>query len=125
MQIVKQLNPINTTIYIEFDMIIDVDFGLLRYVGLEFADDLLNHYDELPSELNSSTVKLGTLKIGGYVDMEVRNPNTKKCFKNDFTQNQNAALTSGINAKGQSQVYVGGNANLERISSNSKLHSLC
>ena len=39
MQIVKQLNPINTTIYIEFDMIIDVDFGLLRYVGLEFADD--------------------------------------------------------------------------------------
>ena len=46
-------------------------------------------------------------------------------IKNDFTQNQNAALTAGINAKGQSQVYVGGNANLERISSNPKLHSLC
>ena len=48
MPVVKQLNlnPITTTIYIEFDMIVDVDFGLLRYVGANFADDRI-FYTEL------------------------------------------------------------------------------
>lgn len=57
----------------------------LNYIILAAKNYMSDHSDELPSELNSSTVKLGTLKIGGYVDMEVRNPNTKKCFKNDLT----------------------------------------
>ncbi|EPN6429937.1 autotransporter outer membrane beta-barrel domain-containing protein [Campylobacter coli] len=33
-------------------------------------------------------------------------------IKNNFTQDSNAILTAGINANGQSLVYVGGNANL-------------
>ena len=62
MQIVKQLNPINTTIYIEFDMIIDVDFGLLRYVGLEFADDrifyteIFENDDKYPENTENSNI---------------------------------------------------------------------
>lgn len=60
MPVVKQLNinPITTTIYIEFDMIVDVDFGLLRYVGANFADDRI-FYTELFD--NEDTVIKGLL----------------------------------------------------------------
>lgn len=52
MPVIKQLNPISTTVYIEFDMIVDVDFGLLRYVGLEFADDRMFYTEIFDNEDN-------------------------------------------------------------------------
>ena len=52
MPVIKQLNPISTTVYIEFDMIVDVDVGLLRYIGLEFADDRMFYTEIFDNEDN-------------------------------------------------------------------------
>ena len=54
----------------------------LNYIILAAKNYMSDHSDELPGDGYSISVPLGALKIGGYVDMEVKNPNTKKCFKN-------------------------------------------
>lgn len=55
MPVIKQLNPINTFIFVEFDMLIDVDFGLLQFVGDKYADDRI-FYTEI-FENNENVIK--------------------------------------------------------------------
>lgn len=57
----------------------------LKMIELSAKNYMSENMDLLPSTGNKTYVKLGTLKIGGFADMNISNPKTGKCFSNDLT----------------------------------------
>ena len=52
MATVKQLKPINTNVYIEFDMIVDIDVGIIKFIGEYFNDDRIFYSDIFDNDDN-------------------------------------------------------------------------
>lgn len=56
----------------------------LALIKLAAENYMSEHPEDLPENLNATTVSLGLLKSSGFSEMEVKNPKTNKCFSNNL-----------------------------------------